>query len=462
MAFPGSWFSSGYLGPGSSGYWAEQDSLASRPGVPRPGYGYPGDRWRGMAGYTPLDPGMRQAGNNTSPVNINFHLNGQPQPGSNYSPSTVSNVKSPAFQSSINTALGGVNATGYNPNVNPNVLRDNTKNPAIQAAMGNILGNINNAANPRDFTKSGEFQQNINQAYQQAGADKTANRNQFGNFLGLFNSQTPGVTSNVNQENAALGNWWDTGSGGVGGQLEANAANWQKASRALTDQALQRVMKNNALLRMTQGDSSYATQQALDTSGRLAATQAEQEAQLRRNNLLTVLQGQAQYNGLRNQNLGYLANRQLQPINILQQLGGNEDARLAGIGQMDLSNNIYTTPAEQAQQKAAILAQLTGLNNENNVYTLDSPQNNLSRQISMLGALQQLNNQNNFYGLSKPYDPNNTGYFQQPQISTPSNNFANYALPRTLTPESLPAPSSNFGRNGYHMYDNNTNPLYFG
>jgi hypothetical protein len=346
-------------------------------------------------------------------------------------PGTVSSVKSPQFQTAIGNALSQLGQTQYNPNVNPNILRDNTKNPALQAATQHMLGNLNSYNNPTDFTKSGQFQQNIDAGYGQYNADAAANRDQFANFKGLFDSQTPSVTSNVNQENQSIGEWYDPN--GVQAHLDANAAAQARAVNLSGNRALDRVGRNNALLRMTGGDSSYANQQALDTSAAIYADEARQQGALGRANYLAVKQGQADLLGARNRGNDYLVNRQTVPINVLSQLGAAQQARLAGLGQMDLSNNIYTTPYEQGQQQLGLLGGISGIDNSNNLYTLDSQQSDLARRTALLAQLSQLNNSNNFYGLGQQYQPNTAGMLNgAPQnwgVVTPNRYNGGYTPP---------------------------------
>lgn len=469
------WFSGqSYQGPGSSGLWAQSPTYGPQGGA-IPGYGRPGDLNRIYGGFEPLDPSLRYRSPSmpsNNPVNLNFHF-GNPGGPAGQQPTTVSSTKNPIIQNAINGSLGSLpggvsgssGASGQGQN--PFVLQQNTHNPALAAAMNGMLQNSSGFSNPRDFTRSGQYQQGINQGFAQAGADQAQNRNQFGDFANMFSAQNAGTAANVGQENSAVSNWYN---GGVANQLENNANQWQTASRALMNQALGRVQKNNSLVRMSQGDGSYATQQALDTSGRIAAQQAQAEAELRRNNLMTVLQGQGQYGGVRNRNLDYLSNRQLVPIQALQQLGSYENSRLAGLGGMDLSNNLYTTPAEQAQQRAGMLGQLTSLDNANNTYTLDNPYN---RRLNNLGQLQQLDSGNNFYGLTKQYQPDNSGYFYQPRFNTnPQVNNSNFNTPPVYNPYASfgSAPSSisptprgyGTGPGGtFQMFDPQQSP-YFG
>lgn len=420
--------------PGSSGYWAGDPTYGPH-GQFNPAYGgYPGATARIAGGFPSND--LERRGSTPNMFGTNPYGYGQPagqsrMPGSAFGPfgsaggsaaapgfQTVSNTKSPIFQSAIEGGLSALNQTGFNPNVNPNVLHSNTKNPAIQAALGNLLNNPNAGVNPTDFTKSGQYQSGINQAYSQADVDKQSNRDQFNSFLNLFNSSTPRVTNNVNQENASIGDWYDPN--GVQAKLDTIAAARNRAVNLSGNRALDRIAKNNALLRMTQGDSSYATQQALDTSASVYADEARQQADLARENYLTTKQGQASLLGARNRGNDYLTNRQLQPVDVRNALANSENSRLGQIGSMDLSNNIYTTPAEQANQRASLLSQLTQLDNANNVYSLDNPNDVLAKRAAILAQLQSLNSNNNFYGLQKPYENTSGNNLPPVNISTPT------------------------------------------
>lgn len=441
--------------PGSSGYWAGDPTYGQHGGY-RPGYGYPGSVARVAGGFPQNEVERRMSEPNMAGVNPygygnNFGLNRGPggtsgylgQPGGNSaSPGfqTLSNTKSPLFQNSIVNSLANLNSLG-NQQGNPNTLYTNTKNPAIQSSINSMLSNPNAGANPRDFTKSGQFQGEINSAYSQADQDKQTNRDQFANFTNLFNSETPKVTANVNQENQSINDWYDPS--GVQSKLDTIAAARGRAVNLAGQRALGVVGRNNALMRMANGDSSYATQQALDTSAGIYADEARQQADLARQNFLTTKEGQASLLGARNRGNDYLVNRQLQPVDALNALSNSENARIAHIGGMDLSNNIYTTPAEQSQQRAALLAQLTQLDNANNLYTLQNPNDVLAKRVSILGQLQQLNNSNNFYGLSTPYQggPSLSG-LPPMNISTPSTPQLRISGGNDLS-TNLSAPQSN-------------------
>jgi len=416
--------------PGSSGRWTGDPTYGPAGGY-RAGYGYPGSAARVAGGFPQNEVERRMTEPNMFGVNPYGYggLNRAPgapsgflgQPGGNSaSPGfqTLNNTKSPLFQNSIVNNLADLTSLGGQKG-NPNTLYTNTKNPAIQSSINSLLNNPNGGVNPRQFTRSDQFQNQINQAYTQADQDKQANRDQFANFTNLFNSETPKVTANVNQENQSIGEWYDPN--GVQSRLDTIAAARNRAVNMAGDRALGVVGRNNALLRMSQGDSSYATKQALDTSAAIYADEARQQADLARQNYLTTKEGQASLLGARNRGNDYLVNRQLQPIDARNALSSSENARIGQIGGMDLSNNIYTTPAEQSQQRANLLAQLTQLDNANNVYSLQNPNDVLAKRVAILAQLQQLNNNNNFYGLSKPYDNSGSGFGMPPiNISPPS------------------------------------------
>lgn len=376
----------------------------------------------GSSGGSPFSPGGYGLGFGGG----NMHsLHGGNGGGGNDNPGfqTLNNVKSGNVQNLTDNYLGNVGGQKFNPNVNPNALYTNTKNPAIQASLNAFAANIGSFGNPTDFTKSGQYQTGINNTYAQAATDKNTNRNAFSDYADLFKSQTPTVTANTDQENSAIGRVYGSASdpNSLQGGLNKIADDRAAAVNLSANRALGNVGRNNALLRLSGGDSSYATHQALDTAAGIYADEARQKADNARQNYTYVQQQQAALSNARNQNLGFLANRQLQPVDALTRLGNSEDARLYGIGNADLSNNIYTTPQEKAQQRLALLSGVSSVDNANNIYQTDSQQAFLARQAALLGQGQALNNNNNFYGLSKPYEPDFSGYgLGQP---TNHNNF---------------------------------------
>lgn len=384
--------------PGSSGFYAN----GAQGATPQ---GYIDRMTGGQNSLIPRSPGATGPFGPTGTYANRAGLGLPPVPSNDFS--TVNNIKSPEFQTAIQNALASVGGTAFNPAVNPSVLRTNTKNPALQSAIAGMAGNLDAATNPADFVKSQQFQQAINAGYGQASLDKASNREQFNQFQKLFDSQTPGVSAATGQENDAIGQWY---SGGVQNALNANALAQNKAVNLSAERALGTLGRNQSLLRMTHGDSSYATQQALDSAASIYATAANQKAALDRENYLTVLGGQNALLGKRAAGLDYLSNRQMVPINYRAAMGAGEDSRLAGLGQMDLSNNVYTTPAERAQQRASLLSQLVQQDNANNIYSVDNPQNDLTRRVQLLAQLQGLNNANNFYGLQQPRQQDTSGY----------------------------------------------------
>lgn len=420
---------------GSSGYWADGTTTS------KPGLGNPGDMARNninaMNGLAPFNPGAPT--NAYNPTQNYFANTGNPSASTALNFQTLSNVKSQPFQDSINNYLTSTNNTSYDPNVNPNVVRSNVKNPALQAAIASFTGNLNSYSNPTDFTKSAQFQSGINQGYGQFQADKGANRGAFGDFANLFASQTPGVIGNTTQENSAIDRTYN---GGLAADLQNNANSQSNAVNAATRRAFDTLGRNSALMRLGGGDSSYANQQMLDTGAGINVQAALQKAQLERNNLQYVQQQQQALNNVRNNNLGYVAQRQLQPINALTSLTNSENGQMGQLGAMDLSNNIYTTPQEQGAQRAAFLNSISAADSNNNFYSVDSQQANLARQLGLFGQLQAGNNANNFYGLAAPYQPSTAGFGGSSAYGGPAqrnnnsapNYFSGYSAPQQQAP----------------------------
>lgn len=389
---------------GSSGYWGDTGQY----GGARQGYGYPGDTSRNSLAS---QQGLTSQAAGTSPYSWGSGANSNAWRQSNSNPSnqfqTLNNVKNQSFQNSVNSGLTDLTNSAFGANTNPYVLRTNTKDQILQNATNGLTENYGNYINPTDFTKSGQFQGGINSGYSQAGADKQANRDQFANFNSLFNAQSPGVANNVTQENNAIGQVYN---GGLQSTLDAQAAARGRAVNQSAQFALGRVNQANSLASMVGGNSSYLNKQMLDSAAQIRANEAIQQSDLARSNTQYVLGQQASLNGVRNRNNDYLSNRQMVPVQYLQQLGNSEDSRLAGLGSMDLSNNIYTTPSEQGSQRASMLSALSNINNSNNFYQTDSAQQDLARRTAILAQLQGVNNQNNFYGLQTPYQPDYSGY----------------------------------------------------
>lgn len=409
----------------------------------------------GFYGPNPDTSGRTAAYGNSQFGNM-FSGNGQNGQGFQ----TLNNVKSGSFQGGIDNFLSGVNGQTFNPNVNPNVLRDNTKNGAIQSAVNSFTNNLGGFTNPYDITKSGQFAGAINQGFGQQAADSSTNRGSLSQYMNLFNTQTPGVNANVGQENNAISRTYN---GGLQNDLQNNANAENAAINLSTQRALGTVGKNNALMRMQGGDSSYANQQGIDTAAGIYASAAQRQAELQRNNLLYVQGQQTALNGVRNQNLGYAANRQLQPINALTSLTNTENSQIGNLGGMTLSNNIYTTPQEQGQARAGFINAASSADVNNNFYNTDSAQANQARQLAQFGELQAANNANNFYGLQGQYNPSVAGLLGngQPNSRPTPNYFSNpgsfYPTGPTETPQ---GPVQQPGLNGYGNRGQD-DPLYW-
>lgn len=407
---------SGTTGRNSWPMAQQQDAWGADPWGAPSGYGYGAARSAvptGGLGNSNLGSNNLSMGNGLS----SFSGQGGTSAGGSGSSSgnnftTLNNVKSGQFQTGINNLSSNINGLNFNPNVNPNVLYSNTKNPALQTATNNFISQASGGqyTNPRDFTKSSNLQGNLNAGYGNYANSTAQNQQQFGNYLSNFNAQTPGVTSNVNQENDAISNIYN---GGLQGQLNQNA---QQEASAVNQSAQRALLKNQQLNSATQiggGNNSYAQKQSLDTGANIQAQEALRQADLGRSNIQYMQGQQLGANGLRNSNLAGLANRQLQPIQNLQSMDSGALNQLGNLGNIDNSNNIYTTQAQQGQNALGLINGASVANNNNTNYTQSSPQSFYAQQASLLGSGVNSNNQNNFYGISTPYN----GYNQTPSYS---------------------------------------------
>lgn len=371
------------------------------------------DLWGAPSGYGyGAAPRSTSTGGFTTPTGSGLSSvpggTGTSTAGSGNNFSTLNNVKSGQFQTGVNNFASAVNGLNFNPNVNPNVLYSNTKNQALAGATNNFIGGINSGqyTNPRDFTKSGQLQNNLSAGYGNYGNSTAQNQQQYGNYLSNFNAQTPGMTNNVSQENDAISNIYN---GGLQGQLNQNA---QQEASAVNQSAQRALLKNQQLNSATQiqgGNNSYAQKQALDTGANIQADEALRQADLGRNNIQYMQQQQLGANGLRNNNLAGLTNRQLQPIQSLQSMDSGALNQLGALGNIDNSNNIYTTQAQQGQNQLGLINGASAVNNNNTMYTQSSPQAFWAQQAGLLNSGIGANNQNNFYGLSTPYTGYNSG-----------------------------------------------------
>lgn len=393
---------------GNSGFNANGPTALSM-GLPTVRYGGAGSYSNGQwspstsAGYSAGTTASWAGGSNPSATPWGTSTGGSSPNTFN----TLNNVKSGQFQSGLNNLATGINSQTFNPNSNPNVLFQNTKNPAIAGAVNNITGNLNSYQNPTDFTKSQQLQGNVNSSYGAANNAFAQNQGTYNNYLGTFNAQTPQVTSNVQGENAALNNIYN---GGLQGQLDQNAAKENAAVNLSGQQALANINRNSSAQRLSGGNSSYNNALALNTEAGVYSQEALRQADLQRNNLQYVQGMQNQEVGAQNNNLEGLANRALQPASALNSLTGAYQGQLTSAGNLDLANNIYTTPQQQGQNQLGLLSGASGISNANTDYTLTNPQQFYQTQSNLLNSGISGNNQNNFYGLGQNYSGNTSGY----------------------------------------------------
>lgn len=285
---------------------------------------------------------------------------------------TVSNVKNPAIQAAINASLGQVNGLSTDPNQNSFITRTNVKSP--------------------------EQQTRINAAGGQFDADVTNNRQSLADFSSAFLNNTPQTTAATNQEVGAIGEFYG-GANSVQSNLDRVATAKNAAVTAAAQRAGGAAQRGANVGRMLTGDSSYIDYQLADSLAGIGAQQAMQDADLRRTNYLAVKDAQTQLAGRRQGLLDANANRLLQPIQATTALGNTE------LGQA---------------------AQLGGLDNANNIYSLDSADQMLQRRLGLLGMVGEQDRANTFYGLRGGYGADTRGYLPMPDYGG-GGGFPNYS-----------------------------------
>lgn len=294
---------------------------------------------------------------------------------------TISNVKNPSIQSAIDSMLNGVRGLSSDPNTNLNVVRANTKSQAIGSQ---IAGATN------------RFEADVNDS-----------RQSFTDFVNAFRSSLPQAQANLESDTGALDEFYDNGPAGVRGQLDRMAQDRATATTQAARRAMQMSQARNNFNRLVGGNSSYLDRQLNDSMGDISTRAVGERADLQRNNLLTVKDAQARLSGQRNTLLDSYLQRFLTPAFARQQLAGNE------LGQ---------------------LGQLTNLDQANNFYQLDSPEQMMLRRLGILGGISNLDQSNNFYGVQRPYEQDIGGYRPvgggrgggSPSYSLP--NFSDYDL----------------------------------
>lgn len=263
-------------------------------------------------------------------------------------------VKNPGIQSAVDSILGRVQGLSSDPNVNPNVVRTNVKDPATAARIGS--------------------------AGQRFDADVNDTRQSFADFVKNFSANLASSQKQLEGESSSLDTVYDTGPGG----LEAKLAAMANARRLAVTTSAQRAMAAAAgrtnSARLLGGDSSYLDAQMIDAMGGIGAEAAKEKADLDRLNLLGVVDARSRLLGARGNASMNLAQRGLIPVEAQQRLAGNELAQLAG---------------------------LSGVQNQNTFYGLDSPDQMLARQLGLLGQTASIDNANNFW--RQLYQPDGSG-----------------------------------------------------
>lgn len=314
--------------------------------------------------------------------------------------STISNTKNTQVKSILDKILGNVDqAVGTDLNTNPYMLRKNTLDQGQEARAQGAASSL----------------PGMQQAQQQSLAQWT------NDYLKGINE----ARGYQQTEAGAIGQYYDAGPQGVQAQLNNLAKQRQLAVAAQTNRALDRIRGQANLQRMNLGDSSYLQAQSGATAADIARQEAISQADLGRQNYLTVKGAQADLAGRRQSQLDALNRMGLLPIEAQGQLTGQNLQQLGMAGDLIRSNNLYRT---------------------------ETPQDVLARQLGVLGQATQLDQANTFYGLNKPNEPDFSGYRVNPYyaggIPSPQVYPQNYGA----------APAVNYANAGFGSTQPNFSP----
>lgn len=236
--------------------------------------------------------------------------------------------------------------------------------PAKQtkSRVGSLLSSLpswDGSASPLSVsaaTKSPTIGAATSGAWNQLNSQVASQQQPLADFVRNFYASDPAAKANLNQENTALGGFYN---GGVLGDLNRLTNRSAGARNAVLQQAIGSASRGNNLLRQQQGNSSFADQQLLNTVGQLASQGAVMDANERRNNYLTQLQGQQGLAGQRNRLLNDYLGRNLVPIQAQQQVFGNDLANMGSLANLENQNTVYNvqTPEQLIAQRLGLLGQ---------------------------------------------------------------------------------------------------------
>lgn len=341
-----------------SGFWfSNPNGMGGTFGTARPGYGdfsavnqANANAWAGVTAkypglyggslYAPAGAGAAW-GSGFSPAPTSTATGGGGAPGAAGLP-LLQTAKSPAGNAALASALNNITSLSNSPN---QAIFSTVKDPAQAARIG----------------AQGAQLDTVN-----ATADKT-----LADFTTNYLASDPQAKSYMTQETGAMGNWYAPASdpNSIQGSLNKLAQQRQLAVAGSVQRALGAAQRQGNINRMgLGGDSSYITQQFGDTAAGLLSQEAVNQADLARQNYLTVAQGQNALAGQRAGLLNSYLSRNLAPIQAGQQLTSSQLGNLGSLGAVGNANTLYQTPEQLQAARLGLLGQYAGNLNAMNIF----------------------------------------------------------------------------------------------
>ena len=201
------------------------------------------------------------------------------------------------------------------------------------------------------------------------GQDRT--NQTIADFTREYLTQKPKAQQFANEEINSISQVYGSGPGSVRDDMKRLMAQRNAAMRTATQEAMNRARRDNSVFRMNNGNSSFADQQYGSVLAQLAAQEAAREADLNREDYLYQRQGQASMLGNRNRILNDLLMRDLMPVEQGQRLMANDAGLLGSIANLENANNIYDyqSPEQGIESELRLLASIMDLENQNTIAT---------------------------------------------------------------------------------------------
>lgn len=271
---------------------------------------------------------------------------------------------------------GTTTATGGGASAPGLPLLQTSKSPAGNAALAGLLGQT--TALP-----TGNVQDVVTSTKDPAQATRTASTgSQFDATNAQANQTLADFTKNylagdpqakqfLTQETGAIGNVYGSASdpNSMTATLQRLVSQRNQAVQGSLQRALAQAQRraNLGSLGFGGGDS-YTQQQFMDTAAGVLSNEAQQEADLNRQNYLSTLQAQTGLAGSRAGLLNNYLSRNLVPIQAGQQLTTSELANLGALGNITNANRIYQTPEQLLAARLGLVGQYAGNLNALNLF----------------------------------------------------------------------------------------------